>query len=147
MATWQQIVNGEFGMCFGCGQNNPIGLRLSFKKDGKVARAEFTPTEFYQGWPGVAHGGIITTMLDEAASWAILFEGLNPITVKMEVEFKRPTVIDKPLIITSSITKKTEKWVEAKAAITSTDGTLIAESKSKYFVIKQDEITNVNKED
>lgn len=145
MATWQQIVSGDYSTCFGCGHNNPIGLKLSFKRDGKIAKTEFTPTEPYQGWPGVAHGGIIAAMLDEAASWAILFDGMNPVTSKMEIRFRQPAVINEPLIITGSITKKTEKWVEAKAAITSRDGILIAESISKYFVIKPDEVNNVNR--
>lgn len=145
MENWQQIVSGEYSMCFGCGHNNPIGLKLSFKWDGKTAKAEFTPTELYQGWSNVVHGGIITTMLDEAASWAILFEGMNPVTAKMEIRLRHPAVIDEPLIITASVTRKTKKRVEAKAAINSRDGTLIAESISTCFVIKPDEITNVNK--
>ncbi len=147
MTTWQQIVNEEYSMCFGCGQNNPIGLKLSFKRDDKTAKTEFTPTELYQGWPGVAHGGIIAAMLDETASWAILFDGMNPVTSKMEIWFRQPAVINEPLIITGSITKKTSKWVETKAAITTRDGTLIAESTSKYLVIKQDEVNNADKKD
>ncbi|MFC1962064.1 PaaI family thioesterase, partial [Chloroflexota bacterium] len=54
------------GLCFGCGQNNPIGLKLKFKKDGDGVRTEFTPGESYQGWPGMVHGGIIGCLLDEA---------------------------------------------------------------------------------
>lgn len=143
MATWQQIVSGEYRACFGCGQTNPIGLKLSFKWDGKTAKAEFTPTELYQSWRGVVHGGIVAVMLDEAAGWAMLFEGMNPVTTKMETRFRHPALINEPLIITGSITKKTGKRVEAKAAITSRDGTLIAECISTYLVIKADEITDV----
>jgi len=146
MAAWQQMVSGEYGTCFGCGQTNPIGLKLSFKWDGKTAKAEFTPTELYQGWQGVVHGGIIAVMLDEAAAWAMVFEGMNPVTARMETRFRHPALIDKPLIITGSITKKTGKRVEAKAVITSRDGTLIAECISTYLGIKADEMSNVNQQ-
>ena len=146
MADWQQMVSGKYGTCFGCGRTNPIGLKLSFKWDGKTAKAEFTPTELYQGWQGVVHGGIIAVMLDEAAAWAMVFEGMNPVTAKMETRFRHPALIDKPLIITGSITKKTGKRVEAKAAVISRDGTPIAECISTYLGIKADEITNVNQQ-
>jgi len=145
MTTWQQIVSGQYGMCFGCGQDNPIGLKLDFKKAGKAVRAEFTPTEPYQGWPGVAHGGIIATILDEAASWAILFEGVNPVTAKMEISFKQPMEINKPMVISAAISRRSSKWVETKADIAAADGNLIAESKAKYFIIKQAKETNTGK--
>ena len=109
MATSPRIsVNTDrsAGLCFGCGQNNPIGLKLRFEREGRVVRAEFAPDKHYQGWPGVVHGGIITCMLDEAMSHAAHFEGLSCLTVKMGVRFKRPTLVDEPLVITGSITRR-----------------------------------------
>ena len=147
MVDWQKITSEEYRMCFGCALDNPIGLKLHFERDGKTARAEFIPTELYQGWQGIVHGGIIAVMLDEAAGWALMFEGMNPVTTKMETWFRHPALIGEPLIITASITKKTGKRVETKAAITSGDGILIAECVSTYFVIKADEITNVKQQD
>ena len=86
MVTWPQKIidtDKDFTMCFGCGQNNPIGLKLTFKWDGKTAKAEFTPNRFHQGWSGMIHGGIITSLLDEAMSYATLFEGMNCITASI----------------------------------------------------------------
>jgi len=138
MVTWPQIsinANKEFSMCFGCGQDNPIGLKLSFQWDGKVARAEFTPNKLHQGWSGTVHGGIITCILDEAMSYAAYFDGINCATAEMQVRLRRPVLIDEPLVITSSITKKTRKLVETKGAISLKDGTLIAEGTAKHFII------------
>ncbi len=50
-------------LCFGCGKNNSIGLKLTFKWDGKAVRTEFTPNRLHQGWAEVIHGGIITPSL------------------------------------------------------------------------------------
>ncbi len=138
MKNWPQIpVDTEKGyrLCFGCGRDNPIGLKLSFQWDGKTARAEFTPTKFYQGWSGLVHGGIIMSILDEAMAYAALFEGMNCVTAKMQVNLKRPASIDEPLIITASTVKKTRKLVETKATISLADGTLIAEGTATQFVI------------
>ncbi len=138
MTNWPQIsikVDRDYNQCFGCGQNNPIGLKLCFQWDGKTAKAEFTPTEFYQGWPGLVHGGIITCMLDEAMGWVARFEGLNCITAEMQVKLRRLTLIGEPLVVTASITRKTRKLVAAKAAISLKDGTLIAEATATQFVV------------
>jgi len=139
MTNWPQIsidTDRDYNLCFGCGQDNPIGLKLNFQWDGKTARAEFTPTKFYQGWSGVVHGGIITCILDEAISYAALFEGMHCATAEIRVKLKRPALIDESLIITSSVIKKTRKLIEVKANITLKDGTPIAEGTGTQFVIK-----------
>lgn len=124
------------GLCFGCGQNNPIGLKLSFRRDGKTVKAEFTPGKLYQGWPGVVHGGIITCMLDEAMSYAIHFEGMTCITARMEIKLKRLALVEEPLVITSTIIRNSRRLIETKAKVALRDGTVIAESTATHFVIE-----------
>ena len=139
MKTWPQIsidTERSLAMCFACGQENPIGLKLNFKWDNKTARAEFTPNKFHQGWSGIVHGGIIGCLLDEAMTYAPYFEGIRCVTAEMQVRIKRPALIDEPLIITSSITRKTRKLVETKADISLKDGTPVAESTATMFVIR-----------
>ena len=138
MTTWPQIsidTERDLSLCFGCGQNNPIGLKLDFHWDGKITRAEFTTNELYQGWPGLVHGGIIICLLDEAMAYAALFEGITCVTAKIQVKFGRPASINEPLVITASVTKKTRKLVEAKATVALQDGTMIAESTATQFVV------------
>ena len=150
MKNWPQIsVNTEKGytMCFGCGHDNPIGLKLNFRQDGKTARAEFTPTKFYQGWSGLVHGGIIMSILDEAMGYATLFEGMNCVTAKMQVKLGHLAPIDEHLIVTSSTIKKTRKLVETKATISLNDGTLIAEGTATQFVINTKAGEAINKEE
>ena len=145
MTTWPQILidtNRGYSQCFGCGQDNPIGLKLNFQWDGKTARAEFTPTEYYQGWFGLVHGGIIIYLLDETMSWAVLFEDMHYVTAKMQVNLRSPASINEPLVITSSISRKTRKVAETKAAVALRDGTPIAEGTAKHFVINSPKVTD-----
>jgi len=138
MAGWPQIsINLERGYdkCFGCGKNNPIGLKLDFQWDGKTARTEFTPTEFYQGWSGIVHGGITICLLDEAMGYAALFEGMHGVTGDVQVRLRRPAVIGETLVITSSVTKKNRKLVKTRASISLKDGTLIAEGTGTHFIV------------
>ena len=125
------------GLCFGCGQKNPIGLKLSFYRDGKMARAEFIPDKLYQGWRGIVHGGIIATALDEALSHAAHFDGVECITAEMAVRFKRPAKVEEPLIITASITRKTRKLIETEAKAVLKDGTVVAEGTATQFIVER----------
>ena len=123
------------GLCFGCGQSNPIGLKLKFRQEGKAARAEVTPGEHYQGWPGVVHGGIIISLLDEAMAYAVYFEGITCLTAKMEIKLKRPAMVGESLRVASSITRNSRRLVETAAQVHLSDGTLIAESRATQYVV------------
>ncbi len=124
------------GLCFGCGQNNPVGLKLNFNKENDALRAEFTPGEVFQGWPGIVHGGIITCLLDEAMNYAAYFEGATCLTASMQIRLRQPVKIAVPLVITASVTKKCRKLFETKASVCLKDGTVVAESSSKQFIIE-----------
>jgi uncharacterized protein (TIGR00369 family) len=139
MGNWPKIsidVEKERDKCFVCGQNNPIGLKISFRNEDGVARAGFTPGKLYQGWAGILHGGITMALLDEATSYAALFAGVNAITAKMEVRIRRPIPIGETLSITGTITKRTGKLVTTEGAIFLKDGTLAAEATAKQFVVR-----------
>ncbi len=138
MAGWPQIpIDTERGynLCFGCGKDNPIGLKLDFKREGKTVRTEFTPTEFYQGWSDIVHGGIIIRLLDEAMGYATRFAGMNCITASMKARLRCPTSIGEPLIITSSVTENKRRLVKTEANIFLKDGTAIAEATATHFVL------------
>jgi beta-phosphoglucomutase family hydrolase len=122
-------------MCFGCGQDNPIGLKLTFQWDGTTVRTQFTPQEFHQGWSGLVHGGILICLLDEAMAYSAVFEGINCITARIQVSLKRPAAINEPLVVTSSMTKKSRKLVETIAAVALKDGTPVAEAVATHYVV------------
>lgn len=128
-------IDKGYSMCFGCGMDNPIGLKLHFEWDGKIAKAEFIPSKLHQGWANVIHGGILLSILDEAVSYAAIFEELFCITAKMETRLRRPTEVGKPLTVTAFATRKTSRLVEAQAKIEAKGGTLIAESTATLFVL------------
>jgi uncharacterized protein (TIGR00369 family) len=122
--------------CFGCGKNNPCGVKLEFDWDGKVARAEFIPTELHQGWGDIVHGGILATLLDEAMAYAACFEGVPGVTGAMELKYKKPTRVWQKLIITARVTKNARRFAETEATITQPNGTIITEAKATQFIQK-----------
>jgi len=134
MATKQKISIGISDLCFGCGKDNPCGLKLKFKWDGKQARAEFIPNKLHQGWADIIHGGIITTVLDEAMGYAAFYEGIRCVTSAMQTRFKRPLSVDEPTIVIASLTRNARRYIETEAKMTLMDGTLVAECTAMQFV-------------
>lgn len=140
MKAWKGLplesVEG-YTMCLACGQENPIGLKVRFRREGETVKAEFTPGEFHQGWPGFVHGGIIETLLDEAMCYVPFFQGLYCVTAKMEVRIRQPVLVGQRLLISSTMVRKTRKLVEAKANIVLEDGTTVAEGKATVYVVNE----------
>jgi uncharacterized protein (TIGR00369 family) len=122
------------GFCFGCGKNNPIGMKLNFIKDGGTIFAEFTPDKMHQGWPGLLHGGIVMTLLDEAMSNIAYATGETTLTACMEVTWRQPVKVEETLVVTAWITRHRKKIIETAGKVTLKDGTVIAESTAKQFV-------------
>jgi acyl-coenzyme A thioesterase PaaI-like protein len=121
-------------LCFGCGKRNPCGLKLEFEWDGKVATSSFTPTEFHQGWRGIIHGGILSSLLDEAMGYVACFERVAGVTAAIEVRFKRPVRIGEPLTITAWVSGRKRRYVATEASLTLADGTVVATAKATQFV-------------
>jgi len=129
-------------LCFACGQDNPIGLKLKPIYDGEKVRAEFTPGELYQGWNNVTHGGILYTLLDEVTAYAILCHGIDfGVTARSEVRFKHVAPINEPIQISAWVTKLTRRLVETKGVLELKDNTMIAEIDSLFYIWRQSKKT------
>jgi uncharacterized protein (TIGR00369 family) len=117
-----------YGNCFVCGEKNPGGLRLNFQIDQEkqTLRTTFVPGPVYQGYDGIVHGGILSTLLDEAMAKLSYELGYNAVTASLEIRFKKPAPILEPLLVYGEITEVKGKIVRAKASITREDGTVLA---------------------
>jgi len=119
--------------CFACGVENPIGLKLKFYQtaDDEVT-ADFTAPEEYQGYPGILHGGVTATILDEAVGRAYM--GVDPrnsnfmYTAELKVKYKKKVPVGQPLKIVGKQVRRMRWTAEAKGAIYDMDGTLLAEA-------------------
>jgi uncharacterized protein (TIGR00369 family) len=119
--------------CFGCGKENPSGLKIPFVVDRKkkVIRGEFTPGQEYQGYQGVIHGGIIATLLDEAMVRLAFDLGLYAVTAWMEVRYLSPLAIGEEVHVSAIIVKEGRKLVEATAEVNNSSGICIAKANGK----------------
>ena len=121
--------------CFACGMDNPDGLRIPWKVEGNTMTGEFTCPKKFQGWKGIVHGGIISTLLDEAMTRlaGVLFG--SAVTAEMTVRFIKPAPIGEKLLIKGELVKNAKRMAEMQATIHLENGTLIARSSGKAMKI------------
>lgn len=96
--------------CFGCGPDHPIGFHLRFTRDGDAVVARFTPGTQYQGPPGIMHGGLVTTLADEAAAWAVLASSEKfGFTASLDSRFKKPVRVGVELVARAWVVKASSR--------------------------------------
>ncbi len=123
--------------CFGCGRDNPSGMRLKFTLDesGKQFVCRFRLGKRYTGPPGHCHGGIIATILDEAmAKVNRLFDAPAP-TSRMTVEYVRPVPLNRTLEVWSKNVSKRGRRLTHSAEIRDERGTVLARSRGVFVII------------
>lgn len=110
------------GHCFGCGQLNPDGLQLKFepREDGTSA-ADYNVPERFQSWAGMAHGGIVSLMLDEAVGWAAWHAGHPGVTGRLQVSLRRPLKLGEPVRIVGRVENVRRTLVYVSAFVENRD--------------------------
>jgi uncharacterized protein (TIGR00369 family) len=104
--------------CFGCGPANPAGLRLSFFETSEGVEVEYSVPSALEGAPGVAHGGIQATLLDETlcmtayAKW-----GTSVLTGELTVRYLRPVPTATPLLVRGRLVETKGKSAFIEGAI------------------------------
>ena len=123
--------------CFGCGRDNPIGLKLDMKLDGDRCVAYFTPKAEQESYGDRMHGGLTSTLLDEVMGDYVFRKAGKPAyTARLEIRFRSAIRIGE--------TVKVEGWPEVhrgrlfimKGKITHADGTPAAEAKAEMMLAK-----------
>ena len=125
--------------CFVCGKNNPIGLNIAFFKDQDKIKAEFIPESKHQGFKGIVHGGILSSILDEIMGrTAIITRDVMTMTVEINIKYRKKALVGEKIIFAAQMTKDLGRMIEAQAEARSEDGTLLTEAKGKFIVLSKE---------
>lgn len=109
--------------CFGCGKENPLGLVADFTFHDETGEVNFTYNfkKMYNGAPGFVHGGILSTVLDEAMGGLCFHLGYIVMTDTMSFKFHKATPVEKELLIRAWPIKKAKRKVFLECELTSLD--------------------------
>jgi acyl-coenzyme A thioesterase PaaI-like protein len=79
---------------FVCGKHNPDGLHLEFEPEGVAGvRTTYVIPEPFDGFAGIAHGGILATIRDECMVNTVWRRGGTAVTARLEVRLRRPVAV------------------------------------------------------
>jgi len=130
--------------CFGCGPENPLGLRIAVFRDSqepKRIRGRFDPKDHMIGFPGITHGGAIYTALDCMATWSgMLLRGTKALWVlrSAAMTYHRPAFQGSPIALSATLEDEPDDgWaaIVVRAEAHDAEGRLLAEGRFKVIPV------------
>ena len=125
--------------CFGCCPDNPVGLHMEFFEDGDDIVSFWRPQDYYQGWHGVMHGGILSTLVDEIAGWVVTRKLQRAgVTSRLNVSYLHPVkTSDAQLTIRAHISKQSHGFVFINVAIADSQEQVCVEGEAVYRALPE----------
>lgn len=119
--------------CVVCSFSNARGLHLKFDvvDDGSV-RADFQCNKTFEGYPGILHGGVISSILDGAMGHCMFAIGQTAVTVEMTTRFRHPIMTGHNATVLARITRSSHPLYLLDAEIIQ-NGEIKATAKSKFY--------------
>ena len=140
-----EVLGAHYDQCFGCGEAQPHGLHVQARAgDGVSVTAEFTVQPAHQGAPGLAHGGVLATALDETlGSLAWLLQTIA-VTGRLETDFVRPVPVGSTLFLDARVTAVAGRKIYATATgrIGAPDGPVGVRADALFVEVKLEHFTN-----
>jgi acyl-coenzyme A thioesterase PaaI-like protein len=101
-------------------------------ESSQVEAAVNIPEQF-NGYPGIAHGGIVAAILDETAGRAVMLDGNFDnlfVTLRLNLTYRKPTPTNTPLKAVGWLEHRGNKGMKVAAKLLLPDGTIATECKA-----------------
>lgn len=136
--------------CFVCGVENKQGLHLKFYlNDDQEIEAPILIPDMYQGYPGMAHGGIIASILDETAGRMFLVDSEKDrimVTSKLDIRYHKPVPVETPLKAFGKIKEDRQKVAFCTSRIVDLNGELLASAEAVFVRVPADKLGAITEE-
>ncbi|MEU3504519.1 PaaI family thioesterase [Streptomyces hundungensis] len=136
-----ELLGAHYGHCFGCGDGQPHGLHLAARAgQGVTVTAEFTVREAHQGAPGLAHGGVLATALDETLGSLNWLLRVIAVTGRLETDFARPVPVGTVLHLEAEVTAVAGRKIYSRATgrIGGPEGPVAVRAQALFIEVKVD---------
>ena len=127
----------HYPFCWGCGLGTG-GLGFEWTHAGDRLEATHVIPEALQGAPGMAHGGIVAALLDEACSQVVCPRLTPAVTSRLEVRYLAPVPVEQPLRISAEVTEEEERRAAAEATIQDESGFLLAHARGELVLVRRE---------
>jgi uncharacterized protein (TIGR00369 family) len=121
--------------CFACSPRNPRGLQLAFHEAaGWDMACTYRPDDLVTNYPGMLHGGVAVTILDELLGQAVFHRTRHlPVSVEANVRWHKPVKVGEEVLAAARITATFDRVHAAKAYLFRADGKVAAELTGQYY--------------
>ena len=125
--------------CFACGTLNTHGMQLDLHIEPGRCWTELSLEPRFEGWEGIAHGGIVCTILDEVMAWSLVGADNWGVTARLSVTFKRPIHVEQAIRAEGWVTSERRRLVEtAGSVVDATNGTILATADALYLAATEE---------
>jgi acyl-coenzyme A thioesterase PaaI-like protein len=125
-------------MCFACGPDNPVGLKIRFTLEGDVCTARFTPGPEHVGWHDTVHGGILYAALDDVTANVIYLSGRKAHTARAEIRYRQSARVGEALRLRGWIDREKGRLVMLRGeARRERDNAVVAELEASFMVERE----------
>jgi acyl-coenzyme A thioesterase PaaI-like protein len=98
--------------------------------------AEWIPEPELEGFQGIVHGGIVSTVLDEAMSKVVAESGAKVLTAELRVRFRQQVPSGKTIRVRGWIDGQNKRVTKTEAVLTLCDGTELAHAWATFLALK-----------
>ncbi|MFJ8939768.1 PaaI family thioesterase [Streptomyces sp. NPDC102365] len=136
-----ELLGAHYDRCFGCGGGQPHGLHLEARAgDGVRITAEFTVQGAHQGAPGLAHGGVLASALDETLGSLNWLLRTIAVTGRLETDFVRPVPVGTVLHLEAEVTAVAGRKIYSSATgrIGGPEGPVAVRADALFIEVKVD---------
>jgi uncharacterized protein (TIGR00369 family) len=116
-------------------------MRLTFEQDHAKRRivGRFVLGARYQGGGGMAHGGIIATLLDEAMGKVCRFREVRAVTAELTVEYLKPVDVEHEIVVEAFEQEQKGRNLFQVGEIRNAAGEILARGRGRFVVVGQAE--------
>ena len=122
-------------MCFACGEQNPIGLKLKFDVPAEgIVVTSFTPNPNHQSWPGIMHGGLTATVVDELMGRCVNALGYAGVTVRFELRYRSAIPVGETINFEAKVVKQRLPIMDLEAKGVTSSGKVVVEATGRFMI-------------
>lgn len=123
--------------CFGCGELNANGLQLHFYADERGGVwAPFAPAPRFEGYTGMVHGGVISTVLDEVMAWSLYRNDIWAVTGSLTVRYRAPIQVGESTRAVGWLMERRRRLIETAGEIRrESDGAVLATATATFVEV------------
>ena len=125
----------HYPTCFGCGPEAEAGLHLVVRMEGEQVVADYAFATRHSGAPGIAHGGMVSALVDDLLGYTLYVVREPGVTRRLEVDFLRPVLVGTTYAVRGRVDRREGRKVFTSCEGTAPDGTVAFRGMGLFIVV------------